>query len=185
MANVLWEMMYDDWRGLIRTVFVGTLAYVGLVVMLRTSGKRTLSQMNAFDFVVTVALGSTLATVLLTKDVALFEGLLGFATLIALQYAVAWSSVRSRRFNSLVKGRPALLFYRGEFLRDAMRRERVSEDEVRSAVRENRFASLDRVEAVVLETAGTFSVLRLAEPGEPANALHGVRDDPHHASVSP
>ena len=50
-----------------------------LVIFLRLSGKRTLSKMNAFDLVVTVALGSTLATVLLTKDVALADGALAFA----------------------------------------------------------------------------------------------------------
>jgi uncharacterized membrane protein YcaP (DUF421 family) len=70
------------------------LAYVVLVVFLRLSGLRTLSKLNAFDLVVTVALGSTLATVLLTKDVALADGALAFALLIALQFVVTWSSVR-------------------------------------------------------------------------------------------
>jgi uncharacterized membrane protein YcaP (DUF421 family) len=69
---------------LLRTAVVGSLAYVALVAMLRISGKRTLSQMNAFDFVVTVALGSTLATILLSQDVSLGEGLTVLALLIGL-----------------------------------------------------------------------------------------------------
>ena len=77
-------MFFDNWSDLLRVVVVGTLAYASLVVLLRISGKRTLSKMNAFDLVVTVALGSTLATVLLTKDVALVEGMLAFALLVSL-----------------------------------------------------------------------------------------------------
>jgi hypothetical protein len=67
-------MLFDDWSGLLRVLIVGTSAYVGLVTLLRFTGKRTLSKMNAFDMIVTVALGSTLATVLLSSDVALAEG---------------------------------------------------------------------------------------------------------------
>ena len=123
--------------------------------------------------VVTVALGSTLATVLLSKDVALSEGVTALGLLISLQYVVAWLSVRSGRVSQLVKAEPALLFYRGQFMRDAMRRERVTEEEVVAAVREQGVASLEGVEAVVLETAGTVSVLR-ATDREPLSALRGV-----------
>ncbi len=86
-------MFFSTWAGLGRTVIVGVLAYAGLVALLRLSGKRTLAKMNAFDLVVTVALGSTLATILLSKTVPLAEGILAFALLIALQYVIAWLSV--------------------------------------------------------------------------------------------
>lgn len=89
-------MLYDDWQGLIRVVVVGAAAYAALIVLLRASGKRTLAKLNAFDFIVTVALGSTLATVLLSSTVALAEGIMALAVLIGLQYVVAWSSIRSR-----------------------------------------------------------------------------------------
>ena len=64
-------MLFDSWVGLGRVIVAGILAYAGLILLLRISGKRTLSKMNAFDLVVTVALGSTLATVLLSRSVAL------------------------------------------------------------------------------------------------------------------
>ncbi len=68
-------MFYDGWLGLVRFLVVGTCGYLALVALLRVSAKRTLAKLNAFDFVVTVALGSTLATVLLSSTVALAEGL--------------------------------------------------------------------------------------------------------------
>jgi len=85
--------------------------------------------------VVTVALGSTLATILLSRDVALAERLLAFTLLITLQYIIACLSVRSRTVSTLVKAEPTLLLYRGEFLREALRRERVTEAAMRAAVR--------------------------------------------------
>lgn len=74
---------------------LGVLSYTALVVLLRTSGKRTLSKMDAFDFVVTIALGSTLASVMLSKNTSWAQGVVAFGLLITLQYAVTWLSVRS------------------------------------------------------------------------------------------
>jgi uncharacterized membrane protein YcaP (DUF421 family) len=166
-------MFFDGWYGPLRVVVVGTLAYVGLVLLLRVSGKRTLSKMNAFDLVVTVALGSTLSTILLSNDVALVEGLVAFGLLIGLQLAITWLSVRSRRVRELVKAEPTLLLHRGELLRGAMRRERVTEAEVEAAVRSQGIAVLAQVEAVVLETDGSFSTVRRANE-EPSSALANV-----------
>lgn len=159
ILQTVWEMLYDNLRGLARVAIVGVMAYAWLVLLLRISGKRTLAKMNAFDWIVSVAMGSTLATTLLSEDVALFEGMLAFAVLVGLQFAVAWSSVRSRTFNRMVKSEPRMLLYRGRFLQDAMRRERVGEAEIRQAIRSNGSADLENVAAVVLETDGTFAIV--------------------------
>ncbi len=113
------KLFFESWTSVLRTVLIGVLAYGGLIVLLRASGKRTLSKMNAFDLIVTVALGSTLATVLLSKDVALTDSLVAFALLIFLQFAITWLSVRSKSFSQLIKAKPTLLVYQGQFLREA------------------------------------------------------------------
>lgn len=152
-------MWFDGWSELGRIVLVGTLAYVGLVVLLRVTGKRTLSKLNAFDLVVTVALGSTLATVILSSETSLAAGLTAFALLCFLQYAATFSSVRSRRIQQLIKGEPALVYHQGAFLPAAMKRERVTREEVEAAARGAGRAGLAEVESVVLETDGSFSVI--------------------------
>ena len=163
------SIIFSGWAGLARVAIVGTLAYVSLVLLLRISGKRTLSKMNAFDLVVTVALGSTLATVILSKGVPLAEGVTAFALLIGLQFAITWLSVRSSTVSHLVKAEPTLLFYQGHFLPDQLRRTRVLEAEVLAAMREQGVAALREVEAVVLETDGSFAVVKGTEG--PATAL--------------
>ena len=170
-------MFFDTWQGLARVVIVGVLAYIGLVFFLRLSGKRTLSKMNAFDLVVTVALGSTLATIILSKDVALAEGLLALIVLIMLQFIVAWTSVRSNTVKRLVKSEPTLLLYKGQMLSDALERQRVTPEEVRAAIRTQGMSQIDEVEAVVLETDGSFSVLAITS--QPATAaIHDVANYP-------
>lgn len=165
-------MFFDSWRDLGRVALVGVCAYVALVFMLRISGNRTLSKLNAFDFVVTVALGSTLATVLLSKEVSLAEGVLALGLLIGLQFLVTWSSVRLPWFNRLVKSEPVMIFHRGRFLPTAMRRARVTEEEVVTAMRQQGVARLEEAEAVVLETDGSLTVIH--RPDGPTETLSHV-----------
>ena len=160
-------MIFDTWSGLGRVVLVGTLAYAALVAILRISGKRTLTKLNAFDLLVTVALGSTLATVLLSKDVALAEGVLALGLLVLLQFAITWTSVRLPWFKRLIKRKPTLLVHRGEFLDGAMRAQRVTRDEVLAALRSQGVSDAADVAAVVLETDGSLSVIQ--QGGQPTN----------------
>jgi uncharacterized membrane protein YcaP (DUF421 family) len=159
------DALFRDWSVLLRTGVVGVLAYASLLFILRISGQRTLSKMNAFDFVVTVALGSTLATILLNRDVALAEGALAFAVLVGLQYLITWSSVRARWVRRIVTGEPILLLYRGDFLPEALRRARVTEEEIMAAVRSAGLSGLEQAQAVVLETDGSVSVVRAGGSG--------------------
>lgn len=156
-------MWFDSWSDLLRIVVVGALAYVALVAALRISGKRTLAKLNAFDWVVSVAMGSTLATVILNRDVTLSEGVLALWLLVAIQALVTWTSVRSRTVRRLVKNEPRLVYRRG-YLEGAMRAERLSREEIEQAARSSGIGSIDEVEAVVLETDGTFSVLTSVPP---------------------
>ena len=171
-------MFFSSWTDLARVLIVGTLAYAVLVMMLRISGKRTLSKLNAFDLIVTIALGSTLATVLLSKDVALVEGLLAFALLIRLQWVVAWLSVRSRYVREFVKSEPRLLLFRGEYLEGVMARERITRDEIQAAIRGEGGASVRTTEAVILETDGSLTVIQAPPENDDRSALNSVVNFP-------
>lgn len=151
--------LFDSWPSLLRVVISGVGAYICLIFFLRIAGKRILAKMNAFDLVVTVSLGSTLATIALSQDVTLSQGVLAMAVLIGLQFAITWSSIRVSWLRNFITGKPALLLYRGEFLDKALQRERVTQAEIYSAVRSAGILAMDAVEAVVLETDGSFSVV--------------------------
>ncbi|MGJ9403509.1 DUF421 domain-containing protein [Arthrobacter sp. KK5.5] len=167
-------MWFDSWPELMRTLLVGTAAYACLVVVLRISGKRTLAQLNAFDFVVTVALGSTLATILLSKDVSWAEGLAAFAVLAGLQFVVAWACARHPRLRGIFTSEPVLLLANGVIQPAAMARNRLAESELRQAVRLQGLGDPSAAKAVVLESNGKLSVITPAKYGD-GSALRGVR----------
>lgn len=153
------SMFYQSGTDILRTVIVGTLAYGLLILSLRVSGKRTLAKLNAFDLIVTVALGSTLATILLSEDLALAEGVTALLLLIGLQYVVTFLSLRSYRFARLVRSEPTLLLRDGQYCRAAMRRERVTEEEIETVLRTNGMRDPESAAAVILESDGSFSVI--------------------------
>lgn len=152
-------IFFTEWASLGRILILGVATYAGLVAMLRISGTRTLSKMNSFDFVVTVALGSTFASALLQRSVALADALLALGLLIGMQWVTTWLSVRYRAFERTVKSEPIVLFARGEFLRDAMRRAHVTQDEIVAGMRSQGFGSLGQVQFVVLETNGEIAAV--------------------------
>jgi uncharacterized membrane protein YcaP (DUF421 family) len=152
-------IFFDSWSKLGRSLLMALLAYAALVILLRLSGKRTLAKMNVFDFVFVVALGSTLANTILSTDVTLADGVVAFIALIGLQIALSWLCTVSHGVDHFVNGEPALLFHRGEILNEALKRERVTKEEVLAAVRNQQLGSTDEVESVVLETDGTFSIV--------------------------
>ncbi|WP_223700489.1 DUF421 domain-containing protein [Sutcliffiella deserti] len=170
-------MFFNGFETIGRTLLVGFMAYIGLILVLRISGKRTLTKMNAFDLVVTVAIGSTLATILLSKDVALAEGMTAFILLIGMQYIITWLSVRSDFFSSMIKSSPELLYYNGIFLKKVMKKARVLEEEVLQAARSSGIYSMNDVEAVVLETDGRISVIKKSEENEHTTLTNLKRDN--------
>ena len=167
------EMFFQSWSGIVRTLIVGTLAYAFLVATLRVSGKRTLAKLNAFDLVVTVAFGSVLASILLSEDVALAEGIAALVLLVALQWIVAFLSVRWHGFAKAVRSEPTLLLRDGAMLPEAMRRARVTKAELQTVLRTEGQRETEGIAAVVLESDGSFSVIDGAQKKDAPHADAG------------
>ena len=159
----------------LKTVILGIIAYLAIVFMLRISGKRTLAKWNSFDFVVTIAFGSVLASILLSTSDKFGKGVLSFALLVLFQYIITWISVRSSIIQKLIKSEPALLLYRGEMQTDIMKKERIAEGEILAALRANGISAVEDADAVILETDGSFSVIKNIDDSS-ASALKDVRE---------
>jgi uncharacterized membrane protein YcaP (DUF421 family) len=167
-------MWFDSWSDIGRVLAVGTAAYVTVVLVLRVSGKRTLAKLNAFDLVVSVALGSTLATILLSTDVSWADGATALALLAGLQFLVAWTTTHLPGGRSIVTARPTLLLEDGRVLPDALREQRTTVGEIHQAVRSTGAGDLSEIAAVVLESDGSLSVISASKAGD-RSALEYVR----------
>lgn len=156
-------MFFSSLENLIHVLVAGALVYAGLIFFLRLSGKRTLVSMNAFDFIVSVAIGSMLASTMLPSKVSLTDGLLALGLLVLLQFFVAWFEIRYPMFHRVVTSRPTMVFFRGQFMKEKMRQQRIKEEDVLTIIRNKGHLDIERVEAVVLETNGSLSVLTRPE----------------------
>lgn len=171
------NIFQTEWQGMARTLVVGMFSYVLLIVVLRLSGKRTLSKMNSFDLIVNISLGSIFATILLDPSVPLAQGFVAIVVLVGLQFIVTWSSVRVSWLRHFVTGEPALVLKQGALIPEALLHARLTEDEVRAAVRSAGLSDLRMVEAVVFETDGSFSVVKNSA-GSDASSLADVKEHP-------
>ena len=158
----------------LRILIAVPLLYATVILLVRVSGKRTTSQMNGFDWVVTVASGSLVASGILPGGPSALEAALALATLVALQWATTFVVSRSDAAQSVVKATPRLLLRNGEFLHEAMLAERVSEAEIRAQVRASGHTRLEDIEWVILETDASLSVAVKTDASDPRTALEGV-----------
>lgn len=153
-------LFFESWQEIWRILISAPIMYTAIVIFVRISGKRSTSQMNNFDWIVTVAMGSIASASIVAKDVTIADGLAAIAILLLLQFILTKVSVYSDTFAKLVRAEPTIVFFQGEFQTAAMQRERITRAEILAALRENGVQNLDVVEAVVLESDAKLSVLR-------------------------
>ena len=142
-----------------RVIATATLTYAYLVALIRVTGKRSVAQMNSFDWVVNVAVGSLSATAILTPEDSI-EAWVAIGTIITLQVALTKATYHSDTVSALVKEEPSLIVRDGRMLKTAMADARINEDEVMAGVRSAGLSGLDEVGAMVFEADGKLSVIR-------------------------
>lgn len=156
------DLIFKNWESLWHVAACTVIAFFVLFLFIRISGKRTLAKLTAFDFVVTITLGSTLSSMILAK-VTLAEGAVALAIIISLQYLFAWSAMKSKALEKVINSSPTMVFYRGEFLKGAMKKEVLTHEEIYAEIRKYRMLDVDQVEAVVMELNGELTVIKKSE----------------------
>lgn len=134
-----------DLQTFVRVAGCAAIGYILVILLVRLLGPRTVSKMNPSDFVITVALGSIVANLILSKEVTLAMGVEAIVVLLLLQLATEWISARFPNVRGVLEGSPTLLFYRGQFIRSALLKEHASETAVYKAVREQGIGDISLV----------------------------------------
>ena len=155
-------ILFDGWQGLFEVLVSAPILYGLVVLFVRLSGKRTTGQMNNFDWIVTVAMGSIIASGIVINTVSIAEATLAVTLLLGLQYAVTWIAKRSASFDQAMKANPSVLVARGHLQEDALRANRITREEVNAALRGHGMTRVDEVGWMILENDGTFSVISRA-----------------------
>lgn len=162
----------DILKEITKIFFICLVTYLSVIAIIRTSGKRTLSKQNSFDFITTLSLGSIMASTA-TNSIELHKGIIAFLTIVFFQFIISKLTTKHKGFQKIFLFKPKLLFYEGEFIEDALVKERISEQEILETIRQNGIDAFDQVKAVVLEGEGSLSVIPYADRNE---EYHSVID---------
>lgn len=133
--------------------------YIALILLTRLAGLRSFSKMSGFDFAITVAIGSVVASTVLAKDPPLAQAIVALIALFVIQMSLAWARKRSSFIEGLISNAPRLIMLRGQMIPDQMRRAKVTENDLYAKLREANVLDFSQIEAVVAETTGDISVL--------------------------
>ncbi len=185
----MWSAWFATSWSTVGLVWLSTACvYVLVIALTRLAGLRSFSKMSAFDFAMTIAIGSLFAATITSPTPSLGVAAAAFAALFAGQYAIAWLRHRSTFFSSAVDNKPCLLMYDGRVLEDNLAASRLTMDDLRAKLREANVVRWDQVRAVVFESTADVTVMHTHEPDEPwdRSLLDGVRGVPHDdADASP
>lgn len=132
--------------------------YTMVIAFTRIFGKRSFSKMSSFDFAMTVAVGSIIATTVLSSSVSLAEGILGLLAIYFFQLSAAFFR-RYKPFRQAIDNTPLLLMHNTEILYDNLKKARVTEGDLRAKLREANVTEYSHIQAVVFETTGDITVL--------------------------
>jgi uncharacterized membrane protein YcaP (DUF421 family) len=150
--------------------------YVAVLVLTRLFGLRSFSKLSGFDFPLTIAMGTVLASTALSPDPPLGRAVVVLAAFYGLKVGLGAARFRFRRVEAAVDNTPRLLMAGPRILDDQLRRAHMTRSELRAKLREANVLEWSQIRAVVLETTGDVSVLHGDEGGTPLDPslLEGV-----------
>jgi uncharacterized membrane protein YcaP (DUF421 family) len=157
--------LVSSWSTVGWIVVSGVLVVAATIAIVRLIGLRSLAKMSAFDFAVTVAIGSIIAQTV-TTPTPVSDGVAAVFTLLAVQWIIAQLRRRSVGIR-VVDNRPILLVRDGTFIDDALDSARITRSDIYGHLRKSNVHSMRDVLAVVLETTGDLSVVSGEGPLDP------------------
>jgi uncharacterized membrane protein YcaP (DUF421 family) len=133
--------------------------YIFLIILLRVTGKRQVGQLAPFDLVLLLVLSNAVQNSMNAGDNSLVGGMIAATTLIAINYAVAMLTYRSKRMEAMVEGRPQVLIHNGKLFESVLTDARMTHHELNAALRQAGCLNVEEVHCAMMENNGSISVI--------------------------
>ena len=153
----IWSHMFVLGLPVLEKILRPIIVYVFLIIGLRLSGKRELAQLNPFDLIVLLTLSNTVQNAIIGDDNSVTGGIIGAASLLAINYLVVRFLYDHRKLDQVVEGSPDVLIENGKIHEHKLKKELITKEELAAAARKQGFDSLAEVQQCVLEPGGTLS----------------------------
>lgn len=155
--------LFGSGEDLLEVAVRAVIMYLFAVGLLRIFGKRTTMTTASFDLIVTVALGSVLASTIVSTTRPIMQGMVGIAALVGLQWMVSMGVSRNKTIETIVVSPARMLLRDGKILRDNLLDERLSVEQLEQSVRHSGYASKRNLQAAILESNGAISVIEQSD----------------------
>ena len=155
------------------SVIKAAVVYFALWAIIRVSGRRTLGEMTAFDFVLFMIIGGSTQRAITGQDYSLMNALLLVATFVALDIALSVVELKSPFFRRVLNSMPMILVENGRLMDERMRRARITQDNILESARHlHGLERIDQIKFAILEATGQITILPAVQAGkiEPAPA---------------
>jgi len=153
----IWSHMFVLGLPVLEKILRPIIVYIFLIIGLRLSGKRELAQLNPFDLIVLLTLSNTVQNAIIGDDNSVTGGIIGAASLLAINYLVVRFLYDHRKLDQVVEGSPDILIENGKVHEHRLKKELITKEELAAAARKQGFDSLSEVQQCVLEPGGTLS----------------------------
>ncbi|MGN6211587.1 DUF421 domain-containing protein [Parafilimonas sp.] len=140
------------------------IMFIVMLALIRFAGMRTFAKRSPFDTIVTIMLGAILARGVVGAS-GYVDTIVAAGVMVVMHRLVAWLSVKSRKFEKLIKGTYIKLYNNGVLLQDALEGTGMSENDLHESLRlETKKLTLAEIDTAFLETNGRISfILRREE----------------------
>jgi uncharacterized membrane protein YcaP (DUF421 family) len=145
---------------LLEIVLRVAIVYAGVFLLFRLVGKKELGQLAPMDFLAMLLVSETVSPALTGQDPSVIGSLVAAATLMGITLAMDWVTWRWKGAARVIEGVPQVLIHDGRVLKDVQRREKLSDDEMASALRREGVERTEDVRLAVVEPSGRITVVR-------------------------
>ncbi len=136
------------------------VVYVALLIMLRLAGRREMTQLTPIDLLTILLISETVSPALTGDDSSLGTGLFAAAVLLVAAVGVSWLTFRHRRLDRALEGKALVLVDRGKLRGEVMREQRITDQQLRTALHEHGLLHVDQVAKAFVEPDGNITIIK-------------------------
>ena len=172
-----WEKWFAiEWPQIVGISLSALGLYGGLIVFTRLMGLRSFSKLSSYDFAMTVAIGSILASTILSDSPSLAQGIVAVAVLFLIQGTISVIRRKSKLLKSLIDNQAIILMAHGEYFCDNLKEANLTKSDVQEVLRRNGLKAKSEVFAVIMETTGDMSVIKQDNTAPDWSLFDDIRD---------
>lgn len=139
------------------------VSVIVLFIVAKIIGPRQIAQLTFYDYILGITAGSIAAAVAVDTSLPLWGGVISLLIYCFVSVGMSYTGSKSILCRRFFTGKPEILFYKGKFLEDKLKKNKLDMDDITGLCRVHGYFNLDELEYIIMETNGSLSFLPKSE----------------------